>query len=295
MSVQTSIITNKTSENLQANSSDTDSVKYYLTRAGEAPLLSKDEEYHLATLSAQGDQKAKDKMICSNLRLVINIAKKLAPYMHTLSLLDLIQEGNLGLIKAVDRYDYTLGYRFSTYATWWIRQAITRGIAEQDRTIRLPVHMGEDARKVMKASQRFKQQNLMLTSEELADVTGFKVEKVEQILQISAPTVSLDAPIGDDETSSLGNFIEDKAIALPEEAAINTMMKLEIEKQLSTLNLREQTIINMRFGLDGNGPCTLEEVGNHIGVTKERIRQIEAKALRKLRCSNRSKHLREFI
>ncbi|MEG0961287.1 MAG: sigma-70 family RNA polymerase sigma factor [Lachnospiraceae bacterium] len=295
MSVQTLVNTNTTSEIPQPFSTDTDSIKQYFAWAGEAPLLSKEEERQLAILISQGNLKAKDKMICSNLRLVINIAKKYVPCTHTLSLLDLIQEGNLGLIKAVDRYDYTLGFRFSTYATWWIRQAITRGISDQDRTIRLPVHLGEDTRKIMKASQQCYQQHTIPTCAELAAITGFTMEKVEQILLVSAPTVSLDTPIGDDESSFLGSFIEDKTIDSPENMAIDTMMKLEIRKQLSTLTQREQTILNMRFGLNGHRPHTLEEVGDYIGVTRERIRQIEAKALRKLRHPSHSKYLKEFM
>ncbi|MEG1537502.1 MAG: sigma-70 family RNA polymerase sigma factor [Clostridiales bacterium] len=295
MSVQTAIDEHATAENSQAYAVNMDSLKQYFIRAGEAPLLSKEEERYLAVCTAQGDCNAKNKMICSNLRLVINIAKKYAPGVRTLSLLDLIQEGNLGLLKAVERYDYSRGFRFSTYATWWIRQAITRGIADQDRTIRLPVHLGEDTRKIMKASQQCTQQQLSSTCAELATITGFAQQKIEQILRVSAPTVSLDVPIGDDGTSVLGNFIEDKTVDLPEEAAMAVMMKLEIDKQLSTLNQREQTVINMRFGLGENRPHTLEEVGNYIGVTRERIRQIEAKALRKLRHPSRSNCLREFI
>ncbi|MEG2928342.1 MAG: sigma-70 family RNA polymerase sigma factor [Oscillospiraceae bacterium] len=273
-----------------------DSIKYYLSIAGKAPLLSKEDEYQLAILVAKGDKKAKNTLVCANLRLVISIAKKYAAGTRSLSLLDLIQEGNLGLIKAADRYDYTLGFRFSTYATWWIRQAITRGISDQDRTIRLPVHMGEEVRKVQKASQQLSsQQHKLGDYEELSDLTGIDKDRVEKILQVTATTVSLDAPIGDDDTSSFGDFIVDQDNDSPEEVATNSMMKLEIDKQLSTLNEREQMIINMRFGTSGETPHTLEEVGDYFGLTRERIRQIEAKALRKLRHPSRSKYLKDFI
>lgn len=272
-----------------------DSVGYYLSQAGSIPLLSEEEERALAVSSAQGDKKAKEKLICANLRLVVNLAKKYASYTQTLTLLDLIQEGNIGLMKAVDRYDHTLGFRFSTYAIWWIRQAITRGIAGQDRMIRLPVHFGEEARKVWKVFKQLHQIQDIVTREELADATGFSLERVDLILQSTAPTASLDAPIGDDESSRLVDCIENQRAFSPEDEAMETMMKLEINKQLSVLKPREETILNMRFGLNGYEPHTLEEIGDYIGITRERIRQIEARALRRLRCSNRSKYLLEFV
>ena len=292
MSTQKS--SNSIQENISTQFCEIDSVRHYLEQSGKTPLLDKNEENRLATLAIQGDGKAKNKLICANLRLVISIAKKYAVLTQSLSLLDLIQEGNLGLMKAVDRYDPTLGFRFSTYATWWIRQAITRGIADQDRMIRLPVHLGEDVHKVLKIVQKY---NLQSESsyEKVASITGLTVEKIEQMLQIARPTISLDVPIGDDENSSLGNFVEDKTAASPESIATDTVMKEEIEKQLGTLNPREQTVLNMRFGLSGKKPCTLEEVGNHVGVTRERIRQIEARALRKLRQPSRSKYLKDFV
>lgn len=271
-----------------------DSVGYYLKQAGATPLLSEKEEIRLAARIAQGDEYAKEKLICSNLRLVVSLAKKHVSYTHSLTLLDLIQEGNIGLMKAVDGYDHTLGFRFSTYATWWIRQAIARGIADQDRTIRLPVHFGEEARKVWQASQQLSQKQDTVTSEDLADATGFAPERVAQILQSTAPTVSLDTPIGDDGSSQLGDFVEDQNVSSPEDEVTETMLKLEIKKQLSFLKPREETVLNMRFGLNGYEPHTLEEVGNYIGVTKERIRQIETRALWRLRHSSRSKYLRDF-
>ncbi|MEG2137002.1 MAG: sigma-70 family RNA polymerase sigma factor, partial [Clostridia bacterium] len=202
----------------QADCACADPVKHYLTLAGKAPLLSKEEECRLAVLVAQGDQAAKDTMVCANLRLVISIAKKYVGGTRMLSFLDLIQEGNMGLMKAVDRYDPALGFRFSTYATWWIRQAIMRGIADQDRTIRLPVHMGEDVRKVQKAARQLSaQQQPAQDYEELAQITGFPRERVEQILQMTSQTVSLDTPVGDDDASSLRDFIEDKSMSSPED------------------------------------------------------------------------------
>lgn len=292
MSTQKS--SNAIKENIATHFYEADSVRHYLEQSGKTPLLDKNEENRLATLAVRGDGNAKNKLICANLRLVISIAKKYAGRTQSLSLLDLIQEGNLGLIKAVDRYDPTLGYRFSTYATWWIRQAITRGIEGQDRMIRLPVHLGEDVRKVLKILQKY---NLQSEScyKKIATVTGFSVEKIEQMLQIAKPTMSLDVPLGDDENSSLCNFVEDKTAASPECIATDSVLKEEIEKQLCTLNPREQTVLNMRFGLSGKKPCTLEEVGKHVGVTRERIRQIEAKALQKLRHPSRSKYLQDFV
>ena len=279
----------------QLDSNIDDSIKLYLLQAGEAPLLTREEEYNLARLCAQGDQKAKETLICSNLRLVVSIAKKHEAYVQSLTLLDLIQEGNIGLVKAVERYDYKLGYRFSTYATWWIRQAVTRGIAEQDRTIRLPVHYKEDVNMINQLLRRLDQEQESFTTKDLSDITGLSVDKIERIMMDSASIVSLDTPIGDDNASFLGDFIEDKTILSPEERVSDIMLREEINKQLQSLKPREQIVVNMRFGLNGHMPHTLEEVGDHIGVTRERIRQIEARALRTLRLPNRRKFLVDFI
>ncbi len=279
----------------QRDSNIDDSIKLYLLQAGEAPLLTREEEYNLARLCAQGDQKAKETLICSNLRLVVSIAKKHEAYVQSLTLLDLIQEGNIGLMKAVERYDYKLGYRFSTYATWWIRQAVTRGIAEQDRTIRLPVHYKEDVNMINQLLRRLDQEQESFTTRDISDITGLSVDKIERIMMDSASIISLDTPIGDDSTSFLGDFIEDKTILSPEERVSDILLREEINKQLQSLKPREQIVVNMRFGLNGHMPHTLEEVGDHIGVTRERIRQIEARALRTLRLPNRRKFLVDFI
>ena len=211
-----------------------DSIKMYLLQAGESPLLTQEEEYHLAQLSAQGNKEAKNRLVCSNLRLVVSIAKKHEAYVQSLTLLDLIQEGNIGLMKAVERYDYTLGFRFSTYATWWIRQAITRGIADQDRTIRLPVHYREEVNLVHHALRQLDHEQESFTTQDVANITGFTVEKVDKIMMDSASTVSLDTPIGDDNTSFLGDFVEDPMVS-PEEMVTDVMLKEEINKQLSSL------------------------------------------------------------
>lgn len=281
--------------NLREDSEEMDTVKHYLKQAGKEKLLNEKEEYKLAVRAKQGDDEAKNKLICANLRLVVSIAKKYAAGAKSLELLDLVQEGNLGLLKAVERYEPSLGFRFSTYATWWIRQAITRGIADKDRMIRLPVHIGDDIRKVQGASHHYDYLSDENQFKNVAIKTGMSVEKVERTMQISLRTISLDTPIDDDQNSTLGDFIEDKTSEMPDDFALVSIMKEEIEKQLSTLKPREKTILDMRFGLNGKEPCTLEEVGNHIGVTRERIRQIEAKALRKLRHPTRSKYLKDFL
>ncbi|MDD4566208.1 MAG: sigma-70 family RNA polymerase sigma factor [Eubacteriales bacterium] len=272
-----------------------DSVKEYLDAAGEAPLLTAEEEVELAKKIRAGDQDAKNILICSNLRLVISIAKKYTSS-RFLSFLDLIQEGNLGLIKAVERYDYKKGFRFSTYATWWIRQAITRGIADTDRTIRLPVYMGETVRKVMKTAQMMdREHGFVPDTKQLAQEIGITEKAVEQAFSNGKHIISLQTPIGDDESACLGDFIEDRDKISPVEAAIDSSLQIEINKQLARLNERERKVLEMRFGLNSGQPHTLEQVGNHFGVTRERIRQIEAKALQKLRRSNHSEHLRDYI
>jgi len=272
-----------------------DSVKCYLAAAGEAQLLTAEQEIELSKKIVAGDQDAINKMICSNLRLVISIAKK---YTNTnsLSFLDLIQDGNLGLIKAVERYDYEKGFRFSTYATWWIRQSITRGIADTDRTIRIPVHMGEIVRKIMSTAQVMEKEDgswpdMKLLSKEL-DITE---ENIEKAFRIAVHPISLETPIGDDGTAYLGGYIEDAESVSPEECAIDSSLHKEINKQLHTLNERERKVLELRFGLNNGQPHTLEQVGNQFGVTRERIRQIESKALQKLRRPNRSKFLRDFV
>lgn len=270
-----------------------DPVRIYLKEIGNYPLLTMDEEVELAKKIEQGDQNAIDKLTESNLRLVVSIAKKYVG--RGLSFLDLIQEGNLGLIKAVDKFDYTKGYKFSTYATWWIRQAITRSIADQSRTIRIPVHMSEVINKVYRVSRGLLQElGREPNEEEIAAKMELPVEKVREIIKISADPISLDTPIGEEDDSHLGDFIKDDTIMGPEDAASYTMLQDQIKKLLTTLSDREQRVLVLRFGLLDGRTRTLEEVGKEFNVTRERIRQIEAKALRKLRHPNRSKMLRGF-
>lgn len=272
-----------------------DSVKDYLAAAGETSLLTAEQEFELAKKIEAGDQDARNKMICSNLRLVISIAKKYSNT-NSLSFLDLIQEGNLGLMKAVEQYDYKMGFRFSTYATWWIRQSITRGIADKDRTIRLPVHMCETVRKVMKTTQSMEQKDgLLLDTKIVAEELDMSEQTVKQAFQISKHPVSLETPIGDDGTSFLGDFIEATEILSPEEGAVDDSVRMEINKQLQTLSERERKVLEMRFGLNNGQPHTLEQVGNYFDLTRERIRQIEAKALLKLRRLNCSRDLKDYI
>lgn len=270
-----------------------DPVKIYLKEIGNYPLLSMDEEVELAKKIAEGDQSATDRLTESNLRLVVSIAKKYVG--RGLSFLDLIQEGNLGLIKAVDKFDYSKGYKFSTYATWWIRQAITRSIADQSRTIRIPVHMSEVINKAYRISRSLLQElGREPTEEEIAKEMNLPVDKVREIMKISADPISLDTPIGEEDDSHLGDFIKDDTIMGPEDAAAYTMLQDQIQKLLTTLSEREQRVLILRFGLLDGRTRTLEEVGKEFNVTRERIRQIEAKALRKLRHPNRARMLRGF-
>ncbi|NLJ97360.1 MAG: RNA polymerase sigma factor RpoD [Clostridiales bacterium] len=270
-----------------------DPVHLYLKEIGNYPLLSMEDEVKLAKLIEEGDESAKKTLAESNLRLVVSIAKRYVG--RGLSFLDLIQEGNLGLIKAVEKFDYTKGFKFSTYATWWIRQAITRSIADQSRTIRIPVHMSEIINKTYRASRNLLQElGREPTEQELSDELDMPVDKIREILKISSVPISLDIPIGEEEDSRLGDFIRDDNIIGPEEAASFTMLRDEILKLLDTLTEREQRVLILRFGLLDGRTRTLEEVGKEFNVTRERIRQIEAKALRKLRHPSRSKHLKGF-
>jgi len=267
-----------------------DPVRMYLKEIGKIPLLSAEEEVELAKRMEQGDMEAKRKLIESNLRLVVSIAKKYIG--RGMLFLDLIQEGNLGLIRAVEKFDYRKGYKFSTYATWWIRQAITRAIADQARTIRIPVHMVETINKLQRVSRQLVQElGREPTIEEIAEAMEMPPEKVEEIMKVAQDPVSLETPIGEEEDSHLGDFIEDKIIPSPSEAAAKQLLKEQLEAVLNTLSKREREVLKLRFGLEDGRPSTLEEVGKRFGVTRERIRQIESKALRKLRHPTRSKKL----
>ncbi|MBQ0040653.1 MAG: RNA polymerase sigma factor RpoD [Clostridiales bacterium] len=271
-----------------------DPVRMYFKEIGKVPLLTADEERDLAIRIEQGDEEAKKKLCEANLRLVVSIARR---YLNRgLSFLDLIQEGNLGLIKAVEKFDYTKGYKFSTYATWWIRQAITRSIADQARTIRIPVHMVETINKLIRISRQLLQEyGREPTSEEIAKEMGITVEKVREIKKISQDPVSLETPIGEEEDSHLGDFIPDEDIPSPVDAAAYSMLQKQLREVLDTLSDREKKVLILRFGLDDGRPRTLEEVGKEFNVTRERIRQIEAKALRKLRHPSRSKKLKDYL
>ena len=271
-----------------------DPVRMYFKEIGKVPLLTAEEERELAIRIEQGDEEAKKKLCESNLRLVVSIARR---YLNRgLSFLDLLQEGNLGLIKAVEKFDYTKGYKFSTYATWWIRQAITRSIADQARTIRIPVHMVETINKLIRISRQLLQEyGREPTSEEIAEEMGITVEKVREIKKISQDPVSLETPIGEEEDSHLGDFIPDEDIPSPVDAAAYSMLQKQLREVLDTLSEREKKVLILRFGLDDGRPRTLEEVGKEFNVTRERIRQIEAKALRKLRHPSRSKKLKDYL
>ena len=271
-----------------------DPVRMYLKEIGKVPLLSAEVEIELALRMEEGDEEAKKKLAEANLRLVVSIAKRYVG--RGMLFLDLIQEGNLGLIKAVEKFDYRKGFKFSTYATWWIRQAITRAIADQARTIRIPVHMVETINKLIRVSRQLLQElGREPTPEEIAEEMNMPVERVREILKISQEPVSLETPIGEEEDSHLGDFIPDDNIPVPADAAAFTLLKEQLLEVLSTLTDREQKVLRLRFGLDDGRARTLEEVGKEFNVTRERIRQIEAKALRKLRHPSRSRKLKDYL
>ena len=271
-----------------------DPVRMYLKEIGKVPLLSADEEIELAKKMEKGDEAAKQRLAEANLRLVVSIAKRYVG--RGMLFLDLIQEGNMGLIKAVEKFDYRKGYKFSTYATWWIRQAITRAIADQARTIRIPVHMVETINKLIRVSRQLLQDlGRDPTPEEIAEELDMPVGKVREILKVAQEPVSLEKPIGEEEDSHLGDFIPDTEMMIPADAAAFTLLKEQLLEVLGTLTDREQKVLRLRFGLDDGRARTLEEVGKEFQVTRERIRQIEAKALRKLRHPSRSKKLRDYL
>ena len=271
-----------------------DPVRMYLKEIGKVPLLSAEEEIELAKRMELGDQEAKKRLAEANLRLVVSIAKRYVG--RGMLFLDLIQEGNLGLIKAVEKFDYRKGYKFSTYATWWIRQAITRAIADQARTIRIPVHMVDTSNKLIRVSRQLLQElGREPTPEEIAAEMNMPVDRVREILKISQEPVSLETPIGEEEDSHLGDFIQDDNVPVPADAAAFTLLKEQLEEVLGTLTEREQKVLTLRFGLEDGRARTLEEVGKEFNVTRERIRQIEAKALRKLRHPSRSRKLKDYL
>ncbi len=271
-----------------------DPVRMYLKEIGKVPLLSAEEEIELAKRMELGDQEAKKQLAEANLRLVVSIAKRYVG--RGMLFLDLIQEGNLGLIKAVEKFDYRKGYKFSTYATWWIRQAITRAIADQARTIRIPVHMVETINKLIRVSRQLLQElGREPSPEEIAEEMNMPVDRVREILKISQEPVSLETPIGEEEDSHLGDFIQDDNVPVPADAAAFTLLKEQLVEVLGTLTEREQKVLRLRFGLDDGRARTLEEVGKEFNVTRERIRQIEAKALRKLRHPSRSRKLKDYL
>ena len=284
-----------TAENVDAFADD--SVRLYLREIGKIPLLTPEEEAELAQRIVKGDKKAKDKMVESNMRLVVSIAKRYGG--RGLDFLDLIQEGNTGLLRAVEKFDPDKGFKFSTYATWWVRQAITRAIADQARTIRIPVHMVETINKVLRTTRKLTAElNREPTNEEIAKALDMEPEKIDYVMRIKQDIASLDASVGrdgDDEDSVLGDFVEDEDRASPEESAANQILKEQLSEIIATLTDREQKIIRLRFGIGGGRPHTLEEVGNEFDVTRERIRQIEAKALSKLRKNKDTKKLHEYL
>jgi RNA polymerase primary sigma factor len=271
-----------------------DPVRLYLKEIGKVPLLNNEKEKELAEKMMAGDERAKNQLVEANLRLVVSIAKRYVG--RGMYFLDLIQEGNLGLMKAVEKFDYTMGYKFSTYATWWIRQAITRAIADQARTIRIPVHMVETIHKVSRYSRQMLQElGREATADEIGEKMGMSAEKVREIMKIAQDPVSLETPIGEEEDSHLGDFIPDEDTPSPAEATSTNILREELEKQLNTLTDREKHVIKLRFGLYDGRSRTLEEVGKDFKITRERIRQIEAKALRKLRHPSRARHLKGFM
>ena len=271
-----------------------DPVRMYLKEIGKVTLLDAEREFELAKRMAEGDERAKNQLVEANLRLVVSIAKRYVG--KGMNFLDLIQEGNLGLIKAVEKFDYTKGYKFSTYATWWIRQAITRAIADQARTIRIPVHMVETIHKVSRVSRQLLQElGRDATAAEIAKVMKMTPDKVRDIMKIALDPVSLETPIGEEEDSHLGDFIEDCDSPAPEDQVSKTLLREQLDKVLHTLTPREESVLKLRFGLEDGRPRTLEEVGKVFDITRERIRQIEAKALRKLRHPSRSRHLKNYI
>ena len=271
-----------------------DPVRMYLKEIGKVPLLTPEEEIDLAKRMEMGDESAKKRLAEANLRLVVSIAKRYVG--RGMQFLDLIQEGNLGLIKAVEKYDYSKGFKFSTYATWWIRQAITRSIADQARTIRIPVHMVETINRLIRTSRQLLQElGREPLPEELAKKLDMPVDRVREIMKISQDPVSLETPIGEEEDSHLGDFIQDDQVTVPADAATFTLLHEQLMEVLDTLTEREQKVLRLRFGLDDGRPRTLEEVGREFNVTRERIRQIEAKALRKLRHPSRSKKLKDYL
>ncbi|MBR3132244.1 RNA polymerase sigma factor RpoD [Candidatus Saccharibacteria bacterium] len=284
-----------TAENVDAFADD--SVRMYLREIGKIPLLTAEEEADLAKRIVKGDRKAKNKMVESNMRLVVSIAKRYGG--RGLDFLDLIQEGNTGLLRAVEKFDPDKGFKFSTYATWWVRQAITRAIADQARTIRIPVHMVETINKVLRTSRKLTSElNREPTNEEIAKALDMEPEKIDYVMRIKQDIASLDASVGregDDEDSVLGDFVEDEERDSPEESASNQILKEQLSEIIATLTDREQKIIRLRFGIGGGRPHTLEEVGNEFDVTRERIRQIEAKALSKLRKNKDTKKLHEYL
>lgn len=284
-----------TAENVDAFADD--SVRLYLREIGKIPLLTPEEEADLAQRIVKGDKKAKDKMVESNMRLVVSIAKRYGG--RGLDFLDLIQEGNTGLLRAVEKFDPDKGFKFSTYATWWVRQAITRAIADQARTIRIPVHMVETINKVLRTSRKLTSElNREPTNEEIAKELDMEPEKIDYVMRIKQDIASLDASVGrdgDDEDSVLGDFVEDEERASPEDSAANQILKEQLSEIIATLTDREQKIIRLRFGIGGGRPHTLEEVGAEFDVTRERIRQIEAKALSKLRKNKDTKKLHEYL
>lgn len=271
-----------------------DPVRMYLKEIGTVPLLTTEEELTLAKRKAEGDEYAKERLIEANLRLVVSIAKRYTG--RGMSFLDLVQEGNLGLIKGVEKFDYTKGYKFSTYATWWIKQAITRALADQARTIRIPVHMVESMNRVIRTSRQLMQQlGREPKPEEIAKKLEMPAEKVQEILKISQEPVSMETPVGEEDDSHLGDFIKDDNMPVPEDAAAYTILREQIEEVLSTLTEREQQVLRLRFGLDDGHQRTLEEVGKIFHVTRERIRQIEAKAIRRIKQPSRARKLKDYL